>query len=64
MESEKIYQESYKELNKLIRDLSQNKLTIDFTKLDTTTSGKIKEELLNCFVERSSEILKVIQGVN
>lgn len=63
MESEKIYQESYKEVVKLIRDLSQDKITIDFKKLDSNTSTKIKEELLNCFVARSSEISKVIQGV-
>ena len=63
MESEKIYQESYKEVVKLIRDLSQDKITIDFKKLDSNTSAKIKEELLDCFVARSSEISKVIQGV-
>ena len=64
MEGQKIYEESYKELSKLKKKISQDQLTIDFAKLDSKTSGLLRTTITNAISERSRDIYSVISKVN
>ena len=64
IEGQKIYEESYKELSKLKKKISQDQLTIDFAKLDSKTSGLLRTTITNAISERSRDIYSVISKVN
>ena len=63
MESEKIYEESHKELLKLKRNIGTDQIVIDMKLLDGETKNRINTELSKIISERSKEIERVILGV-
>ena len=64
MESKKIYESSKAELNKIKKELSTDNVTIDFTKLDSITKGKIISALQNTIAERYPKVEENTLGVN
>ena len=64
MESKKIYESSKAELNKIKKELSTDNVTIDFTKLDYITKGKIISALQNTIAERYPKVEENTLGVN
>lgn len=62
MESEKIYDQSLKELRRILKETSTDHITIDFTKVDTTTKSEIITALRNCCNKRAHEVEKVVLG--
>ena len=61
MESQRIYEESYKTLTKLKKDLvSKDTITINFNEMDSESSGAIKNALLDKVASRLSSIGSVI----
>lgn len=63
MESEKIYEESRKELLKLKRNIGTDQIVINMKLLDGETKNRINTELSKIISERSKEIERVILGV-
>ena len=63
MESEKIYEESYKELLKLKRNIGTDQIVINMKLLDGETKNRINTELSKTISERSKEIERVNLGV-
>ena len=63
MESEKIYEESHKELLKLKRNTGTDQIVINMKLLDGETKNRINTELSKIISERSKEIERVILGV-
>lgn len=63
MESQKIYEESLKEIIKLSRSLGSDKITIDFSKIDSESAGVIRSTLSRVLHERSSIVTSVIMKV-
>lgn len=64
MEAKGIYENSYKEMNKLKRELSQETISIDFSKMDTVSTGVIKTALSEALTERTREVYKIISNPN
>lgn len=63
MEGKRIYEESYKELRNIRNGISGESVTINFSKLDSATSGKIREALTLAVNDRIREVANVITGV-
>lgn len=63
MEGKRIYEESYKELRNIRNGISGESVTINFSKLDSATSGKIREALTLSVNDRIREVANVITGV-
>jgi hypothetical protein len=63
MESQKIYEESYNELVKIRKAVSNNKVTIDFSKLDTESASVLKQKLSEGLAQRTSTLSSIISGV-
>ena len=63
MEGKRIYEESYKELRSIRNGISGESVTINFSKLDSATSGKIREALTLAVNDRIREVANVITGV-
>lgn len=63
MEGKRIYEESYKELRNIRNGMSGESVTINFSKLDSATSGKIREALTLVVNDRIREVASVISGV-
>lgn len=64
MEGKKIYEESYKELQNISHHSSGESIVINFTKLDSATSGAIREALTKTINKRLNEISSIICGVD
>lgn len=60
MESVEIFEKSYTEIQKLKKDLTLNNVSIDFDKLDTKTSGMLREAMCSVLSKRSREISTII----
>lgn len=63
MESQKIYEDSYSELVKIRKNLSNGKVIIDFSKLDTDSAGVLKQKLTEGLAPRISTLSSIITGV-
>lgn len=63
MESTKIYEDSNKELNRIIKQTSTDEIRIDLTKLDSTTKGQMISAVRTVANQRIKDIEKVIFGV-
>lgn len=63
MESIKNYEESYKELQTIVKQLSTESLTINFNKLDSTTAGLLRESLVTAIDKRKGELTSIITRV-
>ena len=63
MEGKRIYEESYKELRNIRNGISGESVTINFSKLDSATSGKIRDALTLAVNDRIREVANVITGV-
>lgn len=63
MEGKRIYEESYKELRNIRNGMSGESVAINFSKLDSATSGKIREALTLAVNDRIREVAHVITGV-
>lgn len=65
MEGVGIYEESYKELTKLRKSLSSSSvISIDLSKLDTNSKGKILEALNKAVSERLPKVSSVMCNNN
>ena len=62
MESIKIYEQSLKELSRILKETSTDHITIDFTKVDTTTKSEIITTLRTSCNKRAREVEKVCLG--
>lgn len=60
MEGKNLYEESYNELNRIHKELSQTKVTIDFSKLDSESSNLIKQNILIAVSARIPLVTAVI----
>lgn len=63
MESIKIYEESYKELTRIIKETSTGEIRIDLSKLDTETKGQMLKAIRDVANQRQKNIEKIIFGV-
>ena len=63
MESEKIYEESHKELLKLKRNIGTDQIIINMKLHEKKKKNRINTELSKIISERSKEIERVILGV-
>ena len=64
MESKEIYNTSYNELVNIRKNLTMDKITIDFDKLDGNSRAAIREAILKVTSIRQSAILNVIGNTN
>lgn len=64
MESIKIFEDSHKELNRIIKETSTDEIRIDLSKLDSVTKGLLLNSIRDTAIERKREIEKVILGVH
>ena len=64
MESVKVYEDSYRELNKILKSNNTGKLEVDFTKLDEETAMEIRAVIKNTVTARKHKLYEVLQGVN
>ena len=64
MESKDVYNTSYNELVNIRKNLTMDKITIDFDKLDGNSRAAIREAILNATSSRQSAILNVIGNAN
>lgn len=64
MESTNIYKESYESLKKLKKSLSQDVVTIDFTKFDNVTAGKLRQAIVEVTSTRIADTNNVIMNSN
>lgn len=62
MESDKIYESSYKELSTISKALSTDHINIDLTKLDTETKGQILSALSSVVSKRKSAVSTIVFG--
>lgn len=63
MESQKIYEESLKELSRIRKSISSDRIvSIDFSKLDNESVGEIKNSLAKALSNRASVVYSVITG--
>lgn len=61
MESVKIYQRSYEELQRVRKNLTNTgSITIDFSKLDSTTSEELKSTIEHTVISRCSKVSGLI----
>lgn len=61
MESQRIYEDSYKSLNKLKKDLvSKDTVIINFKEMDSESAGAIKNVLLDKINSRLSTLNSII----
>lgn len=63
MESKDIYQKSYEELDKILKALASDDVTIHFNKLDTNTKEALITAIRNTVYQRKREIDSVRLGV-
>lgn len=63
MESLQIYETSKKELTKIKKDLSQDLVTIDFSKFDEQTKEVVLSALSSSVSQRIAAVNKVLLGV-
>ena len=63
MEGVKIYEESNKELHRIIKQSGSDEIRNDVSKLDSTTKGEMITAIRNVAHKRVKEIEKVILGV-
>lgn len=63
MESTKIFEESNKELHRIVKQTSTDEIKINLSKLDTTTKGQILTAVRNIAHQRIKDIEKIILGV-
>lgn len=64
MESQRIYEESYNELDNLQKQILIGNVSIDFSKFDTETSGALHKALAETIAARKKEVFNIIQGVH
>ena len=64
MESVKVYEDSYRELNKVLKSNNTGKLEVDFSKLDETSAKEIREVIKNTVTARKHKLYEVLQGIN
>lgn len=62
MESLQIYETSKKELTKIKKDLSQDLVTIDFSKFDEQTKEVVLSELSSSVSQRIAAVNRVLLG--
>ena len=62
MESLQIYETSKKELTKIKKDLSQDLVTIDFTKFDEQTKEVVLSALSSSVSQRIAAVNRVLLG--
>lgn len=60
MESKTIYEESYKELVRIRKTLTNSMITINLDKLDARTKDELLKAISNTTSRRQSDILSVI----
>lgn len=60
MESKTIYEESYKELTRIRKTLTNSMITINADKLDSRTKEELLKVISNTTSRRQSDILSVI----
>lgn len=63
LESKDTYQRSYEELNKILKSLASDSVTIDLGKLDTNSKEAIITALRNAIYDRKKKIDSVRLGV-
>ena len=63
MESLQIYETSKKELTKIKKDLSQDLVTIDFSKFDEQTKEVVLSALSSSVSQRIAAVNRVLLGV-
>lgn len=63
MESLQIYEASKKELTKIKKDLSQDLVTIDFSKFDEQTKEVVLSALSSSVSQRIAAVNRVLLGV-
>ena len=63
MESLQIYETSKKELTKIKKDLSQDLVTIDFSKFDEQTKEVVLSVLSSSVSQRIAAVNRVLLGV-
>lgn len=64
MESQRIYQESYNELARIMKEATSNQsIRIDLRKLDMETQALLKDAVYCTACKRKGEVYKVISGV-
>ncbi len=63
LESKDIYQKSYEELDKILRALASDSVTIHFDKLDTNTKEALITAIRNTVYKRKGDIDSVRLGV-
>lgn len=63
-QSNRVYEDSYKELNRITRENMTDRLTIEYRKLDEETRSELREAISNVIRKRKPEMFRTIQGVS
>ena len=63
MESKRIYEDSYDELQRLKKTITSDTFVINSSKLDGNTKNQMIQAISKVISERSKDIQKVILGV-
>ena len=64
MEGVNINESASKELDRILKSLGSDVITIDFTKMDIVTAGKIRDAIKTAAYARKSGLNSIITGVN
>lgn len=57
-----LYEKSYEELNRIKKQLTQERVTIDFSKLDNISSGRLRQTLIETTSDRINDVIALIQS--
>lgn len=63
MESKEIYMDSYKTIEKLIKDSTTDNITINYSKLDERTAAELRMVINKTLIKRRGEVCQVLSGV-
>jgi hypothetical protein len=62
MEGNSIINDSYKQVEKILKDNSTGRVTIDYSKLDERTAATIRLTLNKVLLQRKGELWQVMSG--
>lgn len=64
MESNSKYEESYKEMIKIRKNILSGKVSIDLEKLDNESAGILKQSIMESLSKRINTVSNIIQNNN
>lgn len=61
-QSDRVYEDSYKELNRIQKENTGDRVSIYYNKLDETTRSELRDAISAVIRKRKPEMFRVMQG--